>query len=157
VEVSIAVARIQGEIMIERPVEVVFDFVADERNEPRYNPQLLSVEQTTSGPIGVGTQFRAQTMRAGRTIEMQIEFTAYERPQRLESATHLSSMDIRGDLTFVAVPGGTRMRWSWQVTPRGLFKLLTPIVGRMGQRQEETIWRSLKRLLEADVAPPARA
>ena len=73
VEVSIAVARIEGEIMIERPVDVVFDFVADERNEPRYNPQLVSVEQTTSGPIGVGTQFRAETVRVGRTVEVQID------------------------------------------------------------------------------------
>ena len=30
--------RIEGEIVIKRPVEEVFDFVADERNEPRYNP-----------------------------------------------------------------------------------------------------------------------
>jgi hypothetical protein len=28
-------AHIEGEILIRRPVEEVFDFVADERNEPR--------------------------------------------------------------------------------------------------------------------------
>jgi len=31
------VAQIEGEIMIDRMVEDVFDFVADERNEPRFN------------------------------------------------------------------------------------------------------------------------
>jgi hypothetical protein len=30
-------AYINGEILINRPVQEVFDFVADERNEPRYN------------------------------------------------------------------------------------------------------------------------
>jgi hypothetical protein len=35
------VAHIEGEIVIDRPVEEVFDVVADERNEPRYNPRLL--------------------------------------------------------------------------------------------------------------------
>jgi hypothetical protein len=30
-------ARIAGDIVIRRPVEEVFDVVADERNEPRYN------------------------------------------------------------------------------------------------------------------------
>jgi hypothetical protein len=49
------VSRINGSILIRRPVEQVFDFVADERNEPVYNPQMRSVEKTTSGPIGVGT------------------------------------------------------------------------------------------------------
>jgi hypothetical protein len=32
-------ARIEGELVIERPVEEVFDFVPGERNEPRYNPR----------------------------------------------------------------------------------------------------------------------
>lgn len=30
-------AHVEGEIIINRPVEEVFDFVADERNEPHYN------------------------------------------------------------------------------------------------------------------------
>ena len=32
-------AKIEGEILIGRPVEEVFDFVADSRNEPQYNPR----------------------------------------------------------------------------------------------------------------------
>ena len=31
-------AKIEGQILIGRPVEEVFDFVADSRNEPQYNP-----------------------------------------------------------------------------------------------------------------------
>ena len=52
--------HIEGEIVIERPPEAVFDFVADERNEPRYNPRMLRVEQISAGPIGLGTRFRAE-------------------------------------------------------------------------------------------------
>lgn len=32
--------RISGEILIKRQVEEVFDYVADQRNEPIYNPRL---------------------------------------------------------------------------------------------------------------------
>jgi len=32
--------RIEGEIIIKRTVEEVFDFCADESNEPRYNPRM---------------------------------------------------------------------------------------------------------------------
>ena len=52
-------ARVSGEILINRPVEVVFDYVADQRNEPIYNPRMLQSEKITDGPIGVGTRFRA--------------------------------------------------------------------------------------------------
>jgi hypothetical protein len=37
-------AHIEGETIIGRPPEVVFDYVADERNEPKYNPHLISHE-----------------------------------------------------------------------------------------------------------------
>jgi len=43
--------HIEGEIVINRPVEEVFDVVSDERNEPRYNPRLLWVEKISSGPV----------------------------------------------------------------------------------------------------------
>ena len=141
-------AHIEGEILIERSVEDVFDFVADERNEPRYNPRMLRAEKITPGPIALGTQFSAETTTMRRTAEMTIEWTAYERPKRLASSTHLSAMEIDGTLTFDAVPGGTRMRWSWELETRGLFKLMAPIVARMGRRQEKTIWTNLKHLLE---------
>jgi hypothetical protein len=52
--------RVEGEIIIHRPVEEVFDFVADERNEPRYNPRMLDVQLICDAPIGVGTRFRAE-------------------------------------------------------------------------------------------------
>jgi len=64
------VTRIEGEIVIERPVEQVFDFVVDERNEPRYDSRLLRAEQTSTGPIGRGTRFRAETTMMGRTVGM---------------------------------------------------------------------------------------
>ena len=53
--------RIEGEIVINRPMEEVFDFVADERNEPRYNPHMRRAELITKGPVGVGTRHRADS------------------------------------------------------------------------------------------------
>jgi hypothetical protein len=147
--------HVEGQIMIRRPVDEVFDFVADERNEPRYNPQMRRAEQTSTGPIGVGTTFRAESTSRGRLVEMTITFTEYQRPRRLTSATHLSTMDIHGTLTFDPVPEGTRMRWSWNLKPRAMLKLMTPVIALIGRRQERTIWTGLKRYLEAREAPPA--
>jgi len=45
-------ARISGEVLIRRPVEDVFDFVADERNEPRFNPLMTHVEKLSDGRPG---------------------------------------------------------------------------------------------------------
>ena len=150
-------ARIEGELVINRPVHEVFDFVADERNEPRYNPRIRRAEKLSPGAIGRGTRFRAEAVTRGRTTGMTIEYTAYERPRQLASAIHMSAADIVGTLRFDPVPTGSRMRWSWVVRPRGLYRLLTPVIVRVGRRQEEANWGGLKRFLEAreELAPDA--
>jgi hypothetical protein len=150
-------APIEGEIMIRRPIEEVFDFVADERNEPRFNPRMLRAEKLSPGPIGLGSRFRAEMTSRRRPVVMTIENTGYDRPRRLASTTRLSTMEIRGTLAFDPVAAGTRMRWSWELQPLGLLKLMTPMVARIGARQEQTIWTSLKRFLEAQEAPASSA
>jgi hypothetical protein len=42
-EESSVTKRVEGDIIIKRPMEEVFDFCADERNEPRYNPRMAHV------------------------------------------------------------------------------------------------------------------
>jgi uncharacterized protein YndB with AHSA1/START domain len=79
--------RFQGEIVINRPVEEVFDFATDGRNEPRYNPHILNAEKTTSGPIGCGMRFVLKSKAMGRRIAVEYEITAYERPRRMTSRT----------------------------------------------------------------------
>jgi hypothetical protein len=45
-------ARIEGEIVIGLPVDVAFDYVADQSNEPQYNPHMVRAEKITAGRSG---------------------------------------------------------------------------------------------------------
>ena len=153
-------ARITGEIVIDRPVGEVFDFVADERNEPRYNPGLLRSDKVTDGPVGVGTRFTAAHAPARHPVDMIVEVTEYDRPRRFASHTTMSWAEVRGALTFDAAGAGTRMRWAWDVQPTGFAKVLAPVVGVIGRRQERAVWEGIRRYLEAggegDDAPARR-
>jgi uncharacterized protein YndB with AHSA1/START domain len=145
----VEVVRICGATVIACPIEVVFDFVADERNEPKYNPRMVHVGKLTTGLVSKGTRWSATIQSMGRPLDMVMEVTDYERPTRLGSTTSMSTAEIRGVLTFRADRAGTRMEWSWELKPKGMFKLLTPVIGRMGKRQEQAIWDGLKRHLES--------
>jgi hypothetical protein len=140
--------HIDGELVIERPAEEVFDFVADERNEPLYNPRMIRAEKLTEGPVGAGTQFSATVLSGRRPLDMVVECTAAERPRRLASRTAMASSEVRGELTFEPVPEGTRMHWSWELRPKGFYRLLSPLMGPLGRRSERQIWTGLKRYLE---------
>src|SRR5438552_14531317 len=148
-------AQVQGEIVIGRPVEEVFDYVADERHEPNFNTRMSRVELLTPEPIGVGSRFQVELTMMRRVFDMTVEFTAFERPRLLGSTSRSlprggkgRSLLTAGSLTFDPVPEGTRMRWSWQVEAPGAMKMLAPLVAWMGRRQERRVWSSLKQLLE---------
>ena len=99
-------ARIEGEITIARPIEVVFDYVADQSNEPQYNPNMVRAEKVTTGPIGAGTTFKSAVRSAGRTADTAIEVTRYDRPRLLASSTTMKQADIDYILRVPARVGG---------------------------------------------------
>jgi hypothetical protein len=69
--------------------------------------------------------------------------------------TTMRQADMSGTLTFEPVGAGTRMRWSWQVRPKGAVKLLAPVIAWMGRHQEQTIRASMKQHLEAPLTATA--
>jgi uncharacterized protein YndB with AHSA1/START domain len=142
------VARIDGEIVIAAPVEQVFDIVADERNEPRYNPRIVRAQKTSQGPIGRGARFTAQPKGMGARGVMTIEVVDYDRPGRLATSIRSSYMDADGTLTFTQVEGGTRMRWSWDMRLRGAMRVLSPLLSAIGPRWEYRNWAGLKQFME---------
>ena len=95
----------------------------------------------------------------GRTFEVTVEYTDFERPRLLGSRSRSiprgregRPLLIEGSLTFEPVPEGTRMRWSWQVETPGALRLIAPLLAWIGRRQEQAVWTALKHLLEQSQA-----
>jgi hypothetical protein len=141
------VVQITGEQRIRRSVEIVFDRVADPRNEPSFNTEMTSCELLTPEPVGKGSRFRA-VMR-GR-MPMDVTLTEFDRPRRVGSRTTSSQMETSGTIVFSSDGAATVMRWDWQARPRGWLRLLGPLFGAAGRRMERRIWASLRDQLEAE-------
>jgi Polyketide cyclase / dehydrase and lipid transport len=62
--------RVEDSIFIDKEPEVVFDFVADERNELTYNPRMTSVELIAGDGPGVGARYRATMTSRLRPVNM---------------------------------------------------------------------------------------
>ena len=80
-------ARIEGEIVIGHPVDVVSDYVPDQSNEPRFNLRIVRPEKITAGPVGKGTRFCPAVASMGRTAELLIECTGHDRLTLFASTT----------------------------------------------------------------------
>lgn len=142
-------AHIAGEVTIDAPVEEVFDLVADERNEPRYNPRIVRAEKVSKGPVGRGARFVAEPRSMGPQGEMTLEVLEYDRPHQLHNHVRSSYMQVDGTLTFEEVDGGTRLRWDWDMGLVGPMRVLSPVLALVGPRWERRNWLDLKDYLES--------
>ena len=140
--------RITGEITIDAPVREVFDLVADERNEPKYNPRILWAEKLTEGPVGAGARFVAEPKGTGPRGAMTLEVLEYDPPHRLHNAVRSSSLRVDGTLTFEEVADGTRLSWDWDMGLVGPMRLLSPLLAAVGPRWERRNWVGLNEYVE---------
>ncbi len=148
--------RIRGCLDIARPIDEVFDTIADQRNEPRYNPSMVDSILLTDEPIGVGSRFEATVRTRGGITPVTIEYAAFERPHRLASRSAMTGAVAEGQVCCERSLAGTRLSWDWTVTVTGPLRLAAPLIALIGRRRERAVWLGLKALLEDHQRPLTR-
>jgi hypothetical protein len=140
--------KLEYSVVINRPVEKVFDFMTDPKNDTQWVEQNMGSELTSEGPMVVGSNIKRVNRLWGRTIESTSEVTAYEinRVQAEKSTSGPIPFEISN--IFEAVEGDTRVTASGQLDAGGFFKLAEGIVARRIQKQQEANFAKLKEVLE---------
>src|SRR3954454_10120004 len=88
------VGRLQQEIVIGAPPEAVFAYLAQPERLPEWTPGVVSVRQTSPGPVGVGTTTEALVEAFGVRQTLLGRCTAFD-PSRRLSVTNESSGGIK--------------------------------------------------------------
>jgi hypothetical protein len=140
------VIRAHGQIHIDRPPEQVFDFLADLQNEPQFNKDASDIVKVTDGEVGLGTQY-TETVKPLGYFEVRIH--EFDRPGLLGFDAKNKRADIRVVFRFTAAGGGTDMATDMEMQPKGVFKLMTPLLRPMMQRtMQNQRGPSIKRAVE---------
>ena len=97
--------------VVDRPLAVVWDFYAVHHveNHPRWDPDL-ELENTTSGPIRVGTVIRRRNTRFDPPTEGTMEVVVFEPQKLMRVKTQDGSMTINGYAKFAGTSGNERQR-----------------------------------------------
>jgi hypothetical protein len=135
--------------LIRRDAAEVARYCSDLRNELRWNPDLLSVEKLSDGPIGVGTRFRAQWRNTKPTL---VEVVAFEPGHRWSTIAHAFQMEIRSSGTVEAAAEGARFTAELAVRGTGLGRLIAPFAVRAMRRQDIRNMRLIREALEVGTA-----
>ena len=126
-------------VMVDRPVEEVWDFISTFENTTRWSRGVLEARQTSDGPLGVGSTLQTVVKAFGRRRTADYLVTEYQ-PNRA--------------FAFTVTSGPMTSRARYAVEPAGAGTRLTasPILVPTLKRHSQDDLANLKRILEASVA-----
>ncbi len=140
--------NVETSIIINRPIEEVFAYLTDARNNPQYDTGLVEVRQTPESPVGLGSKITEVRKLLGRKIESSSEVVEYEPPTKYIRKNTAGPFPVEGLLTFEPAAEGTKVTWKFEMQPGGFFALAEPLVTRSLKRQLEAGLGDVKDLLE---------
>jgi uncharacterized protein YndB with AHSA1/START domain len=134
------------------PPETAFDLMADVRNEPTWNETGRRADLTSDEPVREGSTFRL--VRKNDDVH-KATITRFDRASRLQFAIETDAMDITADYSFEAHDGVTKFRAAFEPTPKGIMRVLLPVLKPMIRRQVTQHHREFSAMCEARVAASA--
>ena len=146
-------AMVKRSILINQPVDVVFQFIADFENYPEWNHSMLECKRTSEDPTSAGVIFNSKMVYMGRQYSAPLEIKEYDLNKKIAFyAPQFSFFKwFSGIFYFKQVNGSTRVTVNAATDFLPLFKpmlVVMPILGRLswGKHLNE-----LKRILESKV------
>ena len=134
---------------IERSPGEVFEFVMNVPNDAQWRTGVVEAAYTSDGPPGVGSTGLDRVAANGR--EMAAEWEVIEWSPGSHARWKLTSGPISGTGGYICEPegSGTRFTLEADVSPTGWYRLLGPIFGMIGKRQNGNDVATLKGILES--------
>lgn len=142
--------RIEQKFTIDGPPETVFDYITDPANLRDWQTSKTRVEVVSKGPPGPGFRVREWTKPAvGKEFEQLVEFTEFNRPNKLHVHILEGPYPIDGAWQLTAAAGGTEVEFVAEGPLRGLMRLAEPIFKLVLGREFTKYHENLRRNVEA--------
>jgi ligand-binding SRPBCC domain-containing protein len=142
---------VEESVVINRPPEEVFDYVANRENLPEWSAPIQEVRKETQGPLmEEGARYTTVAKFLGRRFETPFEVIVHDLPRRHTDRSTGGPFPQEFTHIFEEVEGGgTRLTEVTDGEPGGFFRLAGPLLEIAGRRQFRADLDTLKDLLEA--------
>lgn len=135
-------------VTVSRPPQDVFDYLAEGTHNREWRAGVLEISRTSASD-GLGATYR-QVLAGpgGRRIDGDYQVTVFDPPRRLGFQVTAGPARPAGVFELSEnADQSTRVRFSLDLSPAGLMKLMTPMITRQ-MRREVAQLDNLKAILE---------
>jgi len=139
--------KFQNSVVISQPVEQVFEFVTNLRNNAKWQSDILELEMTSDNRFGLGATYRCVNRFMGKHIESEGVITDFSPGKACCIRITTGSFTGECSMFFEAVEDGTKFTASGDLDMRYL-KLLKMIAKRKINQQIKKDMLKLKYILE---------
>jgi carbon monoxide dehydrogenase subunit G len=143
--------RFEATIVIDRPIEQVFAFLADGENDKKFSSRVQEIAKTTDGPPGVGTIYASTVKDAGMTTKREFKLTEFDPPNRIrwsELSKNIVTAPV-GGYDLAPAGEGTEVTIFNELQGHGFGVLIAPLALRSARRGADDFARSIKAAVEA--------
>jgi len=142
-------AKVEASVEIKRPVEKVFTYTTDANNWPKWQSIIPKAEQTSQGPVGVGTTFKGVSHMMGVNMKWTARTTEYAINKNFGKDITSAGMIIKQHNTYDPIEGGAKFTIAYDIKVRGVFKLFSPMLISTMRKELKKSLGNLKNVLEA--------
>ena len=139
----------QHSVVIERPLEEVWEYTIDPANDPVWQSMVTEVRSGGGEPLRVGSRIEEVFHFLGRRFDITFEVTEHEPMSRSAVKASSAPVPMEGSYEYERVDGGTRFSTIGETNAHGLFRLAEPVFARMAGRAWATSCATLKDVLES--------
>lgn len=134
--------KVQRTFLVEQPVEIVSDYLADFSHAPAWDPGTVSCVRVDTGPVRVGSRWRNTSKVLGRQTSLDYELVVKSLDQvtlvgRNTTATSVDDIRLRPHGT------GTQVHYVAEITFHGPAKLASPLMRLVFERLGSKVARQL--------------
>ena len=143
--------RFAATIVIQRPIEDVFAFLADGENDPKFSPRVIEIAKTTDGPPGVGTVYASTVKDAGMKTKREFELTEFETPTRIRWTERSKNVVVvtEGGYDLAPAAQGTELTVFNELAGRGIGVLIVGLALRSARKDADAFAQRIKAAVEA--------
>jgi carbon monoxide dehydrogenase subunit G len=141
---------VSGDILIQRPIEDVFAYLADFENDRRWRSEVTEARRLPGPESGLGERYVEAMHFPGFRVRSEFEIIEFEPPRIITAEGRSEGMHAVQHYELTTEDGATRVHIATRLDTQGLLAMGEPIAARLlNGRARENI-RRLKRRLETE-------